>query len=117
MLKAIVAAIAVYLLIDTGSDFILQPIGLSYLHAFLAMFFGMAVGGYLAGRNFIWVAVAINVFFSGLTYIVVANMRDQSPIELIMEQHPMISLGSFAGAILGAWLGRWLAVRFHRTAS
>ncbi len=116
MLKAIIAAIAVYLLIDVASDFVLAPIGMTYLHAFLAMLFGMAAGGYLAGRSFITVAIVINVLFSGLTYLMVANMRDQSLVELILEQHPMISAGSFAGAIIGAWLGRMLAIRLHRSA-
>ena len=111
MLKAIIAAIVVYLLIDAASDFVLEPIGLTYLHAFLAMFCGMFVGGYLAGRPFIWIAVGINLFFSALTYIVVARMRDQSPIDLLLEQHLMISVGSFVGAILGAWLGRVIATR------
>jgi uncharacterized PurR-regulated membrane protein YhhQ (DUF165 family) len=108
MIKAIIAAVAVYLLVDAASDFVLQPLGLGYSHAFLAMFCGMSVGGYLANRNFIWVAITINLVFSVVTYVAVALMREQSVIDLVLEQHPMISLGSFAGAILGAWLGRSL---------
>ena len=111
MLKAIVAAILVYLLTDAAADLALKPMGLGYLHAFLAMFCGMFVGGYIANRNFVWVAAAINLFFSIVTYILVAKMREQSPVDLLMEQHPMISIGSFAGAILGAWLGRRIALR------
>ena len=42
MIKAIVAAIVVYLVSDAGWDFVLEPIGLTYLHAFLAMFCGSA---------------------------------------------------------------------------
>lgn len=75
------------------------------------MFCGMFVGGYLAGRNFVWIAVVLNLFFSGLTYLAVAQMRDQPPIDLLREQHPLISVGSFAGAMLGAWLGRRIALR------
>jgi uncharacterized membrane protein YfcA len=111
MLKAIIAAVVVYLLADAAWDFVLEPIGLSYLHAFLAMFCGMLVGGYLANRNFIWVAVALNLFFSTLTYVLVARMRNQSPVDLILEQHLMVSVGSFVGAILGAWLGQRIASR------
>ena len=109
MLKAIIAAIVVYLAVDAASDFVLGPLGLSYLHAFIAMFCGMFVGGYLARRNFIWIAILLNLGFSSLTYVVVAQMREQSVISLIAEQHPMVSIGSFGGAILGAWLGRWLS--------
>ena len=109
MIKAIAAAVAVYLLVDAASDVVLAPLGLGYLHAFLAMLCGMSVGGYLAGRNFIWIAIAINLLFSIATYVAVAQMREQTVTSLILEQHPMISLGSFAGAILGAWLGRGLA--------
>jgi uncharacterized membrane protein YfcA len=109
MAAAIVAAVIVYLLADAGWSYVLKPIGLDYMHAFLAMFCGMLVGGYIANRNFIWVAVALNLFFSTLTYVLVARMRGQSPVDLLLEQHFMISLGSFAGAILGAWLGRRLA--------
>jgi len=111
MLKAVVAAIVVYLVGDAAWSFVLKPIGLDYMHAFLAMFCGMLVGGYIANKNFVWVAIAINLFFSTLTYVLVARMRDQSPIDLLLEQHLMVSIGSFAGAILGAWLGRRLAVR------
>ncbi|MBT8441031.1 MAG: hypothetical protein KJO76_01500 [Gammaproteobacteria bacterium] len=111
MLKATIAAVFVYLVSDAAWDFVLKPIGLDYMHAFLAMFCGMLVGGYIAKRRFVWVAIALNLFFSTLTYVVIANMRDQSPLELLLEQHPMISIGSFAGAILGAWLGQQLASR------
>jgi uncharacterized PurR-regulated membrane protein YhhQ (DUF165 family) len=110
MLIAVIAAIIVYLLVDAASDLVLKPVGLEYMHAFLAMFCGMLVGGYLANKTFIWIAVAINLVFSLLTYILVAQMRDQSPTDLLLEQHPMISIGSFAGAILGAWLGRKIAL-------
>ena len=109
MWKAILAAVVVYLATDAAAGFLLEPVGLTYLHAFIAMFCGMLVGGYLAGRNFIWIAIALNLGFSMLTYVVVAQMREQSVISLILEQHPMVSIGSFAGAILGAWLGRQLA--------
>jgi len=111
MAKAIVAAVVVYLVADAAFDFILKPIGLEYLHAFLAMFCGMLVGGYLANKNFVWIAVALNLFFSALTYTVISRMRDQSPIELILEQHFMVSAGSFVGAILGAWFGRKITLR------
>ena len=47
----------------------------------------------------------------GLTYIVVGRMREQSPIDLLLEQHWMISVGSFVGAALGAWLGQLSAAR------
>lgn len=109
MLKAIIAAIFVYLAMDAASNFVLGPLGLGYLHAFIAMFCGMFVGGYLAKRNFIWIAILLNLAFSALTYVVVAQMREQSVISLITEQHPMVSLGSFGGAILGAWLGQLLS--------
>jgi len=105
MLKAISAAIIVYLLADAGLNYVLEPVGLSYMHAFLAMFCGMLVGGYLATSNFIWIALALNLFSSTLTYLLIANMREQAPLDLMLEQHPMISIGSFAGAALGAWLG------------
>ena len=110
MPKAIVAAVVVYLVADAAFDFVLQPIELGYLHAFLAMFCGMFVGGFLANKNFVWIAVTLNLFFSVLTYTVISRMRDQSPIDLILEQHFMVSLGSFVGAILGAWLGRNIAL-------
>lgn len=112
MWKAVLAAIVIYLATDAASDFVLQPIGLGYLHAFIAMFCGMLVGGFLAGRagrGFIWIAVALNLGFSTLTYVVVAQMREQSVLSLVLEQHPMVSMGSFAGAIIGAWLGGRLA--------
>jgi len=105
MLKAIAAAVVVYLLSDPVADFFLEPLGLEYFHAFIAMFCGMFVGGFLSTRNFIWVALGLNLFFSGLTYVVVGQMREQSPLDLALEQHLMVSLGSFAGAVLGAWLG------------
>ena len=113
MLKAVIAAIVVYLIGDAVWSFVLNPIGLDYMHAFLAMFCGMLVGGYIANRNFVWAALAINLFFSVLTYVLVARMRDQSPIDLFLEQHLMVSVGSFAGAILGAWLGRRVATRVN----
>jgi hypothetical protein len=106
MIKPIAAAIAVYLLADALGDFLLAPIGLEYLHAFIAMFCGMFVGGYLAKSNFVWIALAINLFFSILTYVGVAMMREQSVLSLVQEQHLMVSLGSFAGAALGAWAGQ-----------
>ena len=106
---AIAAAIVVYLAADAGFSVVLEPLDLEHLHAFLAMFCGMLVGGFLAGRNFVWIAVALNLGFSALTYVAVARMRQQSIVELVAEQHLMISVGSFAGAILGAWLGRGLA--------
>jgi len=111
MLKAIVAAIIVYLSGDAAFTYVLEPVGLGYLHAFLAMFCGMAVGGFLANRNFIWIALLINLLFSGLTYILIGRMREQSPIDLLLEQHLMISVGSFVGAALGAWAGRAIAAR------
>ena len=64
MLKAIPAAIVVYLIVDAASDFVLAPIDATYLHAFIAMFCGMLVGGYLAKQHFVWVAVLINLIFS-----------------------------------------------------
>ncbi len=106
MLKAIVAAVIVYVLADAVWGLVLKPFGLSYMHAFLAMFCGMLVGGCLATRSFIVPAITINVVISGLTYVLIAGMRGQSPFALLLEQHPMVSIGSFAGAIMGAWLGR-----------
>lgn len=105
VIKPVVAAIGVYLLVDALSGLLLAPMGLEYMHAFIAMFCGMLVGGYLAKFNFIWAAIAINLFFSTLTYVVVAQMREQTVLSLVQEQHLMVSVGSFAGAILGAWLG------------
>lgn len=105
MTKAVLAAIAAYALADVASDRLLEPFGLGYLHAFVAMFVGMAVGGYLAPRNFIPVALLINLTLSALTYVLVAQRREQSLLELIGEQHLMVSLGSFVGAGVGAWLG------------
>jgi len=109
MTKPVIASIIVYLIMDSVSDFILEPIGLDYLHAFIAMFCGMFVGGLVAGKNFVPAALIINLCFSMLTYMLVAQMREQSVISLIGEQHLMVSVGSFAGAALGAWLGRQLA--------
>ena len=51
--KAILAATVVYLVADAAGNWLLDRVGLGYLHAFIAMFCGMFVGGYLAGRNFI----------------------------------------------------------------
>lgn len=105
MLKPVLVAIACYLAGDVLFSRLLEPLGLGYLHAFLAMLVGMLAGGYLARRGFVPVALAINLAFSALTYVLVSLMRGQPLLELIGEQHPMISLGSFAGAALGAWLG------------
>jgi hypothetical protein len=105
MLKPVLVAIACYLAGDVLFSRLLEPAGLGYLHAFLAMLFGMLAGGYVAGRSFVPVALAINLAFSALTYVAVARLRGQEVLDLIREQHPMISLGSFAGAALGAWLG------------
>ncbi|MBL8201658.1 MAG: hypothetical protein JNK40_11840 [Chromatiales bacterium] len=105
MLKPVLAATGCYVAGDLLFSRLLDPLGLGYLHAFLAMFAGMLVGGYLAGRGFVPVALAINLAFSALTYLAVSQMRGQPLLELIGGQHPMISLGSFAGAALGAWLG------------
>lgn len=105
MLKPVLVAIACYLAGDVLFSRLLEPLGLGYLHAFLAMLVGMLAGGYLARRAFVPVALAINLAFSALTYVLVSLMRGQPLLELIGEQHPMISLGSFAGAALGAWLG------------
>lgn len=111
MAKAIVAAIVVYALGDGVWSFLLAPVGLSYLHAFLAMLGGMFVGGYLAKRPFIAIAVTISILLSLVNYALVANMRDQNMLELMLEQHPMVSIGSIVGAALGAWLGQSLAQR------
>ena len=111
MWKAIVAAIVVYAAVDAAGGFMLRQFGLAYLHAFIAMFCGMFVGGYMAGRNFIGIAVALNLGFSLLNYVILARMREQSVIGLILEQHPMVTVGSFAGAILGAWLGGRFALQ------
>ena len=105
MIKAVVLAIVVYVLADPVSDRILEPFGLGYLHAFFAMFSGMAVGGYLAPRNFVGIALLINLTFSALTYVLVASRREQPVFDLVAEQHLMVSVGSFAGAALGAWVG------------
>jgi hypothetical protein len=107
--KAILLAIACYLVADALFDRLLEPVGLGYLHAFCAMACGMLAGGYLARRGFVPVALAINLVFSLLTYGIVARLRDQPVLELVAAQHPMISIGSFAGAALGAWLGMQLA--------
>ena len=111
MIKAIVSAVAVYLVIDAGSDLLLEPLGLGYLHAFIAMLCGMFVGGWLAGRRFLPVALLLALGFSLISYVIVSQMREQSLLSLILEQHPMISVGSIAGAALGAWLGQWAAGR------
>jgi len=105
MTKAVIVAIVVYLLADPLSDALLEPFGLGYLHAFTAMLVGMLAGGYLAPRSFIGPALLITLVFSVLTYVLVARGRGQPVLELIAEQHPMVSLGAFAGAALGAWLG------------
>ncbi|MEE4186807.1 MAG: hypothetical protein V2J12_13685 [Gammaproteobacteria bacterium] len=105
MTKAVIAAIIVYLLADPLSDAVLEPFGLGYLHAFTAMLAGMLIGGYLAPRSFIGPALLITLVFSVLTYVLIARGRGQPVLELIAEQHLMVSLGSFAGAALGAWLG------------
>jgi len=111
MLKAVFAAIAVYLLADAVGSRLLEPVGLGYWHAFLAMFCGMLVGGYILKRGFIGIALLINLAFSMLSYVLVAQMRSQPLLDLIREQHLMISIGSFAGAALGAWVGMQLATR------
>jgi hypothetical protein len=108
MTRAVIVAIAAYIAGDALFDRLLEPFGLGYLHAFAAMFVGMLAGGYLAGRGFLPVALGINVAFSALTYGVVARLRDQPVLDLIAAQHPMVSIGSFAGAALGALAGmRW----------
>ena len=109
--RASVAAILVYLLLDAGSDLVLEPVGLVYLHAFIAMFSGMFVGGWIAQRGFVPVAVGLSLAFSMLSYVLVANMRDQGVLDLILEQHPMISIGSIVGAALGALAGQFLGQR------
>jgi len=111
MLKAVIVAIGVYLVADPVSDFMLEPVGLSYLHAFAAMFVGMLAGGYLAPRSFVGVALLINLTFSVLTYVLVARVREQPVLDLIAEQHLMVSTGSFVGAGLGAWVGMHLKRR------
>jgi hypothetical protein len=111
MIKAVLAAVVVYLAIDAGSDRLLEPVGLGYLHAFIAMFCGMFVGGWLAGRRFVPVALLLALGFSLLSYVIVSQMRDQSLLSLVLEQHPMISVGSIVGALLGAWLGYQVASR------
>ena len=110
ILKAAAAAMLIYIILDAAADFLLEPLGLGYLHAFIAMFGGMFVGGWLACRGFIPVALGLGLFFSMLSYVLVAQMRDQSVLALIAEQHPMVSIGSLVGALLGAWAGqstRW----------
>lgn len=112
MAKAIVAAIVVYILGDGVWSFLLGQVGLSYLHAFLAMLGGMFVGGFLAKQQpFVVTAIAISIVLSLVNYVLVANMRDQNLLDLILEQHPMVSVGSVVGAALGAWLGQTLAQR------
>lgn len=117
MIRAIVVAIVIYLATDATGDYVLAPMGIGYMHAFIAMFLGMGAGGYLAGRagrGFIGIALVLSLAFSTLTYVVVAQMREQSVISLILEQHPMVSVGSFVGALLGAWLGGRLATTPER---
>jgi hypothetical protein len=119
MWKAVLAAIVVYIALDAAGTFVLTPFGLNYLHAFIAMFFGMLVGGYLAGRmgkGFLLIALVLNLGFSGLNYVIVANMREQSVLSLIAEQHLMVSVGSIIGAVLGAWVGGQLASRKEQPA-
>jgi hypothetical protein len=111
LVRASVAAILIYLLLDTGSDFLLGPIGLTYLHAFIAMFGGMFVGGWIARRSFVPVAVSLSLAFSMLSYVLVASMRDQDVLDLILEQHPMISVGAIVGAALGAIAGQFVGER------
>lgn len=111
LLKAAAVAMLVYIALDAAADFVLEPLGLGYLHAFLAMFGGMFVGGWLARRGFILIALGLSLFFSMLSYVLVAQMRDQSVLELIAGQHPMVSVGSIVGALLGAWAGQSLGRR------
>jgi len=106
--RASIVAILVYLLLDAGSDLLLEPVGLNYLHAFIAMFGGMFAGGWIAQRGFVPIAVGLSLAFSLLSYVLVANMRDQGVLELILEQHPMISIGSIVGAVLGALTGQYI---------
>lgn len=113
MTKAIAVAVAVYIAADVLFDRLLEPFGLGYLHAFAAMSAGMLAGGYLAGHGFLPVALGINLVFSALTYGVVARLRDQNVLELIMDQHPLVSIGSFVGAALGAMAG----MRLRRSAA
>jgi hypothetical protein len=112
VLKASVVAIACYLAGDVVLSRLLEPLGLGYLHAFAAMLIGMLAGGYVARQGFIPIALGINLAFSALTYTVVSALRDEPVLDLIAAQHPMISLGSFAGAALGAWLGMRLRPGF-----
>jgi hypothetical protein len=111
LVRASIVAIVIYLVLDAGSDFLLEPIGLTYLHAFIAMFGGMFVGGWIAQKGFVPVAVCLSLAFSMLSYVLVANMRDQALLDLILEQHPMISIGSIVGAVLGALSGQFLRQR------
>jgi len=108
LIKPIAASILVYLASDVLWTYLLTPIGLGDLHALLAMFGGMVVGGFLARQGFLWTAISIAVFFSLLSYGAVAMMRDQNILELVVEQSLLISLGSFAGAVGGATVGMWL---------
>ncbi len=111
LFKAIATSVVIYLLADALWSYLLGMLGLGYLHAFLAMFCGMFAGGYVAGRNFIAVAVLLSLAFSLLTYFVVARQREQALLDLILQQHPMISIGSIVGAALGALAGYLLAKR------
>jgi hypothetical protein len=111
LVHASVAAILAYLVLDAGSQVVLEPIGLNYLHAFIAMFGGMFIGGWIARRGFVPLAVGLSLMFSLLSYVLVASMRDQGVIDLVLEQHPMISLGSIIGALLGAQTGQFFGRR------
>lgn len=112
--RPIIISIVVYVLVDNVSHFLLDPLGLENWHATIAMFSGMFFGGYIARYGFIAVALSINLFFSLLTYAVVASMREQSMISLILEQSLLISIGSFIGAALGAWVGQIFASKDTR---
>lgn len=108
LFRASIVAVLIYLVLDAGSDFILEPLDLYFLHAFIAMFGGMFVGGWIARRDFVPVAIGLSLTFSMLSYLIVANMRDQGLLELILEQHPMISIGAIVGAALGAMVGQFV---------
>lgn len=116
MKNAIIASIVVYLVGDALWTFFLKPIGWGDLHALLSMFGGMFVGGFMARRNFVTVAAGIAIVFSLLSYSLVAMMREQSMLDLIVEQPLLISLGSLIGAIIGAMAGMWCG-RLHASRS